>query len=685
MKIGRFYLAVGLISSWLGSFFQLTASDEPEWGRPGDGLQIRVLAVVDDTDEQAPRFETARRTNRFHIADAVTVLVQLKNVSQTPISFQGVRHGQSVSEPWLGKSRQSIFGPLLFDVRIFDQQGNQIESPQRDATEILEMLEVSSGAAEVLAPAETMTMLLKPIQWDSSLATSIAAGTYQIELGYHGTPEQAQRQIQKYWPDKPLGNVWHGSATSPRLEIQIQNSYRDLRPRLAWGKPKGGLRVAAEYRLADTRAEDPEEFIGRVFPVGSQLNVRFYFQNTTTDPIEFKSEVWRQDDNILIVSDDGERTVTHPWYSGIARTKTWVMKPKQIVTVDAIPISFPPGQDDPTFHGFGAEIDSGPGEYRIRHQLAGLEISTGTTLLKIRMRKPGDEPPTFAATLVFRTPEGSIANNGRVSVRTQARSRQLFDGELKEGTLELQKWTGEPLAVFARFPECEENTFHDVVPKKGGITPIQLTASQPIVMTLVDANGKPVSDAKIRYFIRTGETSQNYPYPVKGTNGEIYAKSDQHGDVILDSVQSGYIYTFYVEPENLAPVFISGIPVGTDLGTIELVPPFDVSGVIKGTPDQLKRFSAEWDQPTDMKLADGSTSFLYAVSSKLDATRDGDRVKFRISNLRPGKLRIIANFGPQPHTASYANTLREVGPNDELFEFNLDGARDDLVIQAKPK
>ena len=37
------------------------------------------------------------------------------------------------------------------------------------------MLEVNSGAVEELPPGETVTMLVKPIQWNSSLATSIAA------------------------------------------------------------------------------------------------------------------------------------------------------------------------------------------------------------------------------------------------------------------------------------------------------------------------------------------------------------------------------------------------------------------------------------------------------------------------------------------------------------------------------
>ena len=679
---------VSYLAVWQLCFTAVLAaieSDDPQWGKPDKGLQIRILAIATETDEQNPDFAKAKRTNEFKLADDVTLLVQFKNVSNKPISFQGVRYGRGVSDPWPGKSRQSEFGALLFDVRIFDQQGKLVEPPSAKTSETLAMLEISSGSAEALPPNDSATMLLKPIQWDASVAATLAAGKYQLEIAYNGTPESIQARIKKHWPDHPLGNVWHGRAVSPRIDIRIQKSYRDLRPKLAWGKPKNGLRVAAEYRLSDTRAENPLEFIDRVFPVGSQINVRYFFQNTSRKTIKFKSELWRQDDEILIVTDDGTKKVSHPWYSGIARTKTWTIEPKQIISVDAIPLSFPPEKEDPSFNAMGAEIKSGPGEYRIRHRLKGQELSTGTTLPTMRSRKPSDEPKTYAATLIFRKPDGSFAKNGFVKVRTQEGGKQLFAGELKGEALELKNWMGESLAVYARISGCEENTFYDINPDKGGTTPILLTASNPIMMKLIDENDKPVANANVRYFIRTGVESRNYPFPTNGIQGPVYASSDQVGVVKLDSVQSGYIYTFYIEPEALAPMFIKGVSVGTDLGTIKLSPPFEVSGIIKGTPEQLKRFAAEWDQPIPLVLSDGSTSSLYAVSKKLQATRDGDQLRFRIPDLRPGKLRIIANFGPKPHSVAHIYARRKVGPTDELFEFELDGPRDDIVIKAKSK
>ena len=48
-------------------------------------------------------------------------------------------------------------------------------------------------------------------------------------------------------------------------------------------------------------------------------------------------------------------------------------------------------------------------------------------------------------------------------------------------------------------------------------------------------------------------------------------------------------------------------------------------------------------------------------------------------NLSPGNLRIIPNFGKRPHVVGHVYGRRKIGPADELFEFDLDRARDDLV------
>ena len=110
------FLLIGvLVLSSIG-FADLAGAldDEPQWGETHKGLQVRILSVSKDTDERSPDISKATRTTEFKIADDVTLLVQVKNVSDKKISLQGVRYGKSVSDPWPGKSAQSKFGPFVF-------------------------------------------------------------------------------------------------------------------------------------------------------------------------------------------------------------------------------------------------------------------------------------------------------------------------------------------------------------------------------------------------------------------------------------------------------------------------------------------------------------------------------------------------------------------------------------------
>ncbi|MFT5300514.1 MAG: hypothetical protein ACI814_001291, partial [Mariniblastus sp.] len=632
---------------------------------------------------QQPSIANAKPCGEFQLANDVTFLVEIKNDSAQEIKLQGVRFGEGVSKPWPGKSKQATFGPLLFEIRVFDALGGAVTPPSSEVDDSVQFLQASGGSVESLKPNDTVTMLVKPIAWDISWASSLAAGEYSAELVYHGTTPAVQAELRKHWPDKPLSNVWNGEAVSPKIVFKVQHAYRDQRPALAWGQPKNGLRVAAEYRLSDTRAENSAEFVDRVFPIGSQVNVRYHIQNTTNKPIEFKSELWRQDDRILRLLEDSEEEIRHPWYSGIARHKSWTLQPKQIINVDAIPLSFPPDSPDPTFRAFGAEIETGVGEYRIKHDLKnGLE--TGVSTLTLRSRRDSDQPRVFAADLVFTTPPPAPPRNGFVKVTTQSGGKLLFEGEVKAGVLKLPKWTGENLSVYVRFPGFQENTYFDVAPVKDSELSIELLTADPIKFRLIDDRGQPIAGAKIRHFVRTRSESESYPFPVTGTQGVVLAESNEHGHVVLDSVQSGYLYTFFVQPKRHAARFVSAIEAGENLAELELVMPFEVSGVIQGTPEQLKRFSAEWDQAVAILLKDGTSNFEYANSKKLAVQRDGDQLTFRLSNLRPGKLRIIANV-QQRKRVNHEYAKRTVGDDDQLFTFELMGPRNDLILQVDPK
>ena len=174
----------------------------------------------------------------------------------------------------------------------------------------------------------------------------------------------------------------------------------------------------------------------------------------------------------------------------------------------------------------------------------------------------------------------------------------------------------------------------------------------------------------------------------------MWATSDKDGNVVLTSLQQvdpyyeklgAATYFFYIEPADaaLAPHFIGPIKAGQDLGAITLSPRLEVRGEVHGTPAELDRFAAEWDQPFEQKTDNPAATWLYANSQRLQTQRDGDKLIFHLSNLRPGTLRIIANFGPRPHSVSHVYRRREVGDTDTLFEFDLQKPLTELVIKPK--
>lgn len=635
------------------------------WGVAENGLQIRVSAVELGTDEQKPDWENAERIDRYDSASEITLLVQIKNVSSDAIKLRGVRYDDNVSGAWSGRSQQSKFGPRCFSFQLIDESGEVIELP-----EVKEKgPSFFDSAVELLAPQEVLTMVTTPLAWSPTAAATLDAGNYRLKMTYRGYGE----------------NEWKGRVSGESPPVEVLAAYRDVRHSLVWGPAKDGLRVAAEYRLADTRAELLLEFQDRVYPIDSKIAVRFHFQNVTDEPIELDSAVWRQDDQVFHVTDRGENRLDSSWYSGMTPIKTWTLQPKQIVVIPAIAMGFcqSKSKEDLT-HPIGPVVKSEPGEIKIRHELQG-GLSTGASIITLRERKPEDDPPKIAASLKFKMPKGEFASQGYVRITTNLQRLPLFDGELSGETLELDSWTGGELRVLARIPGCQEEVFQFVRPDRHNI--IELSPSLITKLRFVDVDGIPVEGVKLRQFAWTHTGSKGYPFPSKGIRGDVLGVSDAMGKVSLDSLDGGNgkrtkIYTFYAEPaEGLAPVFVGPVESGTSVGDVQLSPLLEVSGVIEGTREQLENFAAEWDQPTGLILDDGTVSSLYAVSVKLDVWREDDHLAFRLKNLRPGNLRIIANFDPRPHRISHTSGRRDVKGADVLVEIELIESRDDLVIK----
>lgn len=170
----------------------------------------------------------------------------------------------------------------------------------------------------------------------------------------------------------------------------------------------------------------------------------------------------------------------------------------------------------------------------------------------------------------------------------------------------------------------------------------------------------------------------------------MWATSQADGVVLLDTLQrvdSFYaelgdaVYYFYVETPGLAPLFLGPVKAGQDLGDVTVGPFLEARGEVRGTPEELDRFAAEWDQPFELTSDNPDAAWLYAVSKPLETTREGDKLTFHLTGLRPGKLRIVANFGPQPRQVSHTYTRRDPQGSDIVVQVELKESIDDLVVE----
>ena len=655
---------------------------------------------------------SAKRQATLSRAEDLTLLVELQNAGDKPLSLQGTRYGDSVTPPWPGKSASDQFAPLLFDCEFFDSQGRPLEGPSHRMLDSDAMGTLSGGLAETLQPTESLIVLLRPATWDPSVAGSLEPGDYRVRVRYHGPTSGALEKLRKTWPEKPLGGVWTGAVMSGDASFQIADDPSTQRPALVWGEPVNGLRAAVEFRSSANTAQARLDESRGEFPHGSRLSVYLHVRNVSEQAISFWSETWRQDDAVMLVDESGKETrLGHPWYSGWATIEHWTLKPNQAAVLRTIAVGI--AADDAAAkkleEPIGSVIIGKPGKYRLRYELRfnawqrkGRKrtsppgdgdwqgtISTGITTIGVRERRPEDEPPTFTARLRFQSPDGKPVEAGDAKVQVQSRGRPLLEAQLTPGPLEVRACPFEALTVYVQSPGYEETRFYDVAVKPDQVTVLTLPRAEPVRFRLVTRDSNPVVGAKVRYFNRSKAEASVGPYPMSGLSGPVWATSDAHGEVVLDMLQKvdpldrklgNNIYWFYVEPPNLAPLFLGPLQAGAQLGDVVVGPLLEARGEVRGTPEELAAFTAEWDQPEPMKRGNGEIGWYYAESKPLETTRDGDKLTFHVAGLRPATLRIVSRFKSGGQPVSHAYSRREPNADDVVFEIELTDSRDDLVI-----
>jgi hypothetical protein len=359
-------------------------------------------------------------------------------------------------------------------------------------------------------------------------------------------------------------------------------------------------------------------------------------------------------------------------------------------------------------HPVGKTLIAEPGKYLVRYtiRLGSIrsndfpgkddwqgELVTGETPVALRARTAADDAReragNFTGRIEFVGKDGKQIKEGTATYRTANTQAEATRITIHAGPLDIPDCSSKPLTIGVRAPGYEEALYHDVQLKAGETKRFELTPALPARFRVVTMAGKPIAGATVRHFNKTSDKASGGPYPTSGLKGTIVATSQADGTVVLDTLQKtdpyyatlgDALYFFYVEAAGMAGQFVGGVKAGQDLGEVKLSPPLEVRGEVRGSAAELERFAAEWDQPFELKTANPTARFAYAVSEKLTTKKDGDKLTFHLTGLRPGKLRFVCNFSPPPHKVSHTYGKRDAKGSDIEIEFEVKENMTNVII-----
>ena len=648
------------------------ASAADEFGAPSHGLQCRLVPVPTTVDDRTP--DASKAISEFADGEQLTFAVELKNVSQEALKIHGVQYGKNYGAA-KGRLNTDFVGPLLFDLQFTDEDGKPLTRAER--FHVSDILSLTGASEHELKPDESLTVILRPAKFREPTNFVLPAGRYHVTVRYH---------FEQPEPDKPgrrKSDCWAHEVTSNRVSFAIVEDANSLfMHELVWGPENNGLQAAIELAKPNYVVEDPQTAPG--VPVKTSLSVAFHVKNVSDELITFVSETHRQDDTAHVVNANGKVIATKgTWFSGWPVDVRWNLKPGEIAKLSVL---------SPAINSI-----TEPGEYEVRYSVRfngrimkdgdGNQIfpakgdwqdvlQTGEIDLFLRTRTIEDDdrakPPNFVGKVRFVGPDGESIEQGSFTYRGQIKNKYHENRLIKAGTIQIPDCTTQAAFISVNAPGYQETNFQYVELSPGKVKTLQLKAALPARFSLTRGDGTAVTDAKVRHFNASFAKASSSGLPLKGVQGSVWATSDKEGRVHLTSLQTrdvkrkelgDKLYYFYVEPtdEDLAPIFVGPIKAGQNLGAFKMGPLLEVHGEVHGTAKELKQFSAEWDQPFEQTNDNPKGTFVYADSKRLKTQRDGDKLTFRLTNLRSGTLRIISNFGKRPHKTSHVYSRREVG------------------------
>ena len=196
------------------------------------GLQLRITPLQGSTDDNSP--ELKNTTTTFAKSDELTFAIELKNVSDRPLTVLGVRYGESYANA-AGKLNAEFFAPYLFKFEFLDAAGKPI--PRASRTPERDMMILSGASAHELAPKASFVEVLRPGRFRAPLDYQLPPGDYRLRVKYQGPSKETVDSIKKHWPDHPQGNAWRGEVTSNEVAFSISRAPENVKPvDLVWGK-----------------------------------------------------------------------------------------------------------------------------------------------------------------------------------------------------------------------------------------------------------------------------------------------------------------------------------------------------------------------------------------------------------------------------------------------------------------
>ncbi len=688
-----------------------------DWGPESNGLRCRLIAADSSMDDESPNMTGS--TEQFSRGENVALAVELKNVGEKPVTLLGVRYGDSYPTA-VGRLATASFAPHLFELEFSDAAGNPVPRPKREF--VGSMLETSGASTHEIAHGESLVVLLRPAKFQAPMQHQLSPGLYRARVRYRGPSAEALAKIREVWPDKLQGKAWSGEVTSNEVAFSVAGDPAALKAAdLAWGEVKDGLQAAVEFR--GLRGKPPTSDPAGTFPVNSVLDVVFHVKNVSDKPISLVSETWRQGDGMTVKNAAGEEQhVGGAWYSGEPTMVRWTLAPGEVAEISAANLGVAVDQTalEKFEHPVGKTLIAVPGTYTVRFTIrmdslqsrddqGNLvfpgpgdwkgELVTGDAKLILRERTPQDDEQggadRFVGRIEFVGTNGRRIESGTFTARVSSLRGEDLTREIRAGVNEIPDCTAVPVTVLVRASGYEEAVRFYVDFRPNQTTRIELSPAVPTRFRLVSAvDDSPVAGAKVRFFNKTSGKASAGPYPIQGIAGPVWATSRADGTVLLDTLQrtdpyyaelGDAVYYFYVEAPGMAGTFVGPVKAGHDLPDVVVGPHLEVRGEVRGTAEQLERFAAEWDQPFVMISDNPDATWFYAESKPLLTRQEGDKLTFHITGLRPGKLRIISNFGPHPHQVSHTFSRRDPKGTDEVLEIDVTRSIDDLLVGPAAK